>query len=62
MGAREISRGEETTQTLLDEGLDVAFIQLDVTNPLMIEVAAQEIENQFGKLDILINNAGIIGG
>jgi NAD(P)-dependent dehydrogenase (short-subunit alcohol dehydrogenase family) len=62
MGGRDISRGKEATQILLDEGLDVAFVQLDVTVSSTIQSTVKEIENQFGKLDILINNAGISGG
>ena len=41
------------------EGADARFIQLDVTDPGTIRRAAERIEKEFGRLDILINNAGI---
>jgi NAD(P)-dependent dehydrogenase (short-subunit alcohol dehydrogenase family) len=60
IGARNKSRGQEATETLLNEGIDAHFILLDVTNQDTIEVAAKKIEEQYGKLDVLINNAGIL--
>ena len=39
--------------------LNAQFIQLDVTNPATIAAAAQTIQEDYGHLDILINNAGI---
>lgn len=39
----------------------VLQINLDVTDQKSIERAAANIENQFGRLDILVHNAGIIG-
>lgn len=59
IGARDATRGEEATRQLQEERIDARFIQLDVTDPQTIDAAAQTIEQQFGKLDILINNAAI---
>jgi len=59
VGARDQSRGREAAEKLKAEGADASFIQLDVTNPATIQAAAAWIEKQFGRLDILINNAGI---
>jgi len=36
-------------------------LKLDVTDYANVEKAAEEIEKEFGKLDILINNAGYLG-
>ena len=36
-------------------------VQMDVTNPSSVAEAAAEVEKVFGKLHILINNAGILG-
>jgi NAD(P)-dependent dehydrogenase (short-subunit alcohol dehydrogenase family) len=41
------------------EGTDARFIKLDVTDQATIRHAAEWIEKEFGRLDILINNAGI---
>jgi NAD(P)-dependent dehydrogenase (short-subunit alcohol dehydrogenase family) len=35
---------------------------LDITSQQSTEEAAKLVEKEFGKLDILINNAGVIGG
>ena len=39
----------------------ILTISLDVTKQESVEAAAKEVKVQFGRLDILINNAGIIG-
>jgi NAD(P)-dependent dehydrogenase (short-subunit alcohol dehydrogenase family) len=42
-----------------EDGLDVKFVQLDITDIKSVEAAAATIEKAEGKLDVLINNAGI---
>lgn len=59
IGARDAQRGQAAAQQLQAEGLDAIFLQLDVTNQESIDAAAQTIERQFGKLDVLVNNAAI---
>jgi NAD(P)-dependent dehydrogenase (short-subunit alcohol dehydrogenase family) len=59
VGARDIERGTTTARELTGEGLDARFVRLDVTDLATIEAAAAYIEAEFGRLDILINNAGI---
>ena len=60
LGSRDAGRGEAAAQTLRDEGLDVTAFPLDVTSSDSIQQAAQQIETQYGRLDILINNAGVM--
>jgi len=59
IGARDSQRGEEAAQTLRLEGLDARFLPLDVTDQATIDAAAKQIESEFGKLDILVNNAAV---
>src|SRR5215469_772446 len=59
LGARNAARGEEAAAKLRAEGLDVEFIALDLDDPASYAAAAGQIEQRFGKLDILINNAGV---
>jgi NAD(P)-dependent dehydrogenase (short-subunit alcohol dehydrogenase family) len=59
LAARDRAKGVAAALTLQGEGLDVEAIALDVTNAASITAAAQEIGRKFGKLDILINNAGV---
>ena len=59
LAARDKAKGEAATEKLKKEGLDVRFLKLDVTNKKDYAEAAAYLEKNFGKLDILINNAGI---
>lgn len=59
LGARNPTTGREAADTLTSEGLDVRFVELDVTRMSTISAAATRIEADFGKLDVLVNNAGI---
>jgi NAD(P)-dependent dehydrogenase (short-subunit alcohol dehydrogenase family) len=59
LGARDERRGAEAAAKLKGEGLDVQFLQLDVNDAASQDNAAKFIADKFGKLDILINNAGV---
>src|SRR5215470_19643098 len=59
IGARSEERGKEAEAKLKSEGLEAEFILLDMTDKKTHEKAARVIEEKFGKLDILINNAGV---
>jgi NAD(P)-dependent dehydrogenase (short-subunit alcohol dehydrogenase family) len=59
VAARNEELGREAAAKLKAEGLDVRFIHLDVNTPETAEKAAATIQAEFGKLDLLINNAGI---
>ncbi|AFH61731.1 SDR family oxidoreductase [Paenibacillus caseinilyticus] len=62
VGARNKDRGQDAAAKLCAEGVDACFLELEVTNPDSITAAAKEIDEQYGKLDILINNVGIVTG
>jgi len=62
LGARKLSDAEAAAAKLTAQGVDAYAIQLDVTKPADRAAAAKFIQDKFGKLDILINNAGIAGG
>jgi NAD(P)-dependent dehydrogenase (short-subunit alcohol dehydrogenase family) len=59
VGARDAARGQAAVDTLKAEGADARFVELNVTDAGTVQRAAQWIEKEFGRLDILINNAGI---
>lgn len=60
VGARDEQRGTEAAAKLQSEGVDAHFIQLNVTDTATHANAAKFIEEKFGQLDILINNAGVL--
>lgn len=59
LGARDPAKAEEAAASLAREGLTVEPITLDVTDAASIAAAAKRIAERHGKLDTLINNAGI---
>lgn len=60
LGSRDLQKGEAAAGPLVKAGLAVLPLPLDVTDPASINRLAQTIEQRFGYLDILINNAGIL--
>lgn len=60
LGSRDERLGRQTERELADEGIDVRYIQLDVTVPAQVDTAARRIDAEFGRLDVLVNNAGVV--
>jgi NAD(P)-dependent dehydrogenase (short-subunit alcohol dehydrogenase family) len=60
MGSREPERGAAAADELASEGMRVEPVQLEVTDPSSIEAAAARIQREYGRLDVLVNNAGIV--
>lgn len=52
--------GEEAVRNLNNRGIDAHFFKLDVLSEVDIEHAVSAISAQFGSIDILINNAGMM--
>jgi len=60
LGARDAERGQQAVRRLGQEGIeDVQFMEIDVTKQESVTAAARQIESRFGRLDILMNNAGV---
>lgn len=55
--ARSEEKGRVAARELAEGGLDVRFLQLDVSDPTSARDAASKVEEEFGKLDVLVNNA-----
>ena len=60
LGARDLQKGEESANSLQQGGLKVIPIELDVTGQQSIDAAKLMVEERFGKLDVLVNNAAIL--
>jgi NAD(P)-dependent dehydrogenase (short-subunit alcohol dehydrogenase family) len=58
LGSRDALKGEVSARRLRHDGVDARVVKLDVTKQRDIDAAAAQIENEFGKLDVLVNNAG----
>ncbi|MGI4790103.1 MAG: SDR family oxidoreductase [Janthinobacterium lividum] len=59
IGARDLGRGEETVSELKANGTNAVAVEIDVTDEAGISRAVGRIESDFGRLDVLVNNAGI---
>ncbi|XP_052113135.1 (+)-neomenthol dehydrogenase isoform X2 [Arachis duranensis] len=59
--SRDEKRGLHALETLKDLSHLVLFHHLDVADPASVDSLANFIKSEFGKLHILINNAGIGG-
>ncbi|KAK5633567.1 hypothetical protein RRF57_009281 [Xylaria bambusicola] len=65
LGSQSAEKGQKTLndiQTALGDSIKggISALQIDVCDQNSIKAAKDQIEAQFGKLDVLINNAGII--
>ena len=58
---RNIEAGEATVKEILDNNGKATFIQADVTNPVEVEGMVARIIDQYNRIDVLFNNAGISG-
>src|ERR1700689_3811847 len=56
VGSRNLERGEAAVKEV---GPDARALQLDVTDQASIAAAAERIRKEFGRLDVLVNNAAI---
>jgi len=58
--SRDVERGREAAAKLASEGLEPPVVALDVTDGASIKAAVEEIVGLFGRIDVLVNNAGIL--
>jgi NAD(P)-dependent dehydrogenase (short-subunit alcohol dehydrogenase family) len=60
LGSRDALKGEVAARQLRHEGIDARVVKLDVGRQSDIDAAAAMITADFGKLDALVNNAGVM--
>ena len=59
LGARDEKAGGAAAEKLREEG-DVIFLRIDISDANSIRTAAEEFSGQSDRLDVLVNNAGIL--
>ncbi len=59
LGSRDPAKGEDAAAKLREDGLDVRAHQLDVTDQESVDRLARFVEDELGRCDVLVNNAGI---
>jgi NAD(P)-dependent dehydrogenase (short-subunit alcohol dehydrogenase family) len=62
VAARDGRRMESAVEKLRAAGIDAFGVPLDVTDDASVATAAGLIEDRTGRLDVLVNNAGVTGG
>lgn len=60
LGVREEEKGVTARDRMVEQGLDAHFVRLDVQDPVAIKAALGRIMDAFERLDVLVNNAGIM--
>jgi NAD(P)-dependent dehydrogenase (short-subunit alcohol dehydrogenase family) len=62
VGARDPQRRDAAVEKLRAGGADAFGVPLDVTDDASVAAAARLFEDEIGRLDVLVNNAGVTGG
>ena len=62
MASRFLEKGIAASETIQADGIkgQISSIQIDVTDQSSIAAAAKQVERDHGRLDVLVNNAGIV--
>jgi NAD(P)-dependent dehydrogenase (short-subunit alcohol dehydrogenase family) len=62
VGGRDEERREAAVEKLRAAGVDAFGVPLDVTDDASVAAATELVEERAGRLDVLVNNAGVTGG
>jgi len=60
VGSRDAGRGEQAAATLRRDGIAAEAVAIDVTDIATVRAAAARLDRVHGRLDVLVNNAGIL--
>jgi NAD(P)-dependent dehydrogenase (short-subunit alcohol dehydrogenase family) len=60
LGARDAARGAGAAEKLAAEGIPAVPVELDVLDDVSVSAAAARIDREYGRLDVLVNNAAIL--
>ena len=60
LGSRDAAKGAAAVDTLAADGIQAHLVVIDVTDDASVDAAAQSIDATHGRLDVLVNNAGVL--
>jgi NAD(P)-dependent dehydrogenase (short-subunit alcohol dehydrogenase family) len=60
LAARDLAKGNEAAASLNSEGIEVAVVAIDVTDGESVRSGVSDVLARFGRIDVLVNNAGIL--
>lgn len=60
IGCRSLDAGLDAVKSITEAGHTASAVQLDVTSDPSIFAVVEHIRSTFGRLDVLINNAGVL--
>lgn len=59
LGSRDLAKGQTAAKKLQSEGIQADAVRFDVTQPSDYQAVYDYFDRKYGRLDILINNAGV---
>lgn len=62
LNGRDAAKGAECTKAITDQGFKAEFMGFDVTDESQVTNSVKQIGEKHGKLDVVVNNAGGLGG
>ena len=62
LGSRNVERLNQNAEVLTNAGTEVLVVQADVTNEAQVKELFRQAMEKFGRLDVLVNNAGVFDG
>jgi NAD(P)-dependent dehydrogenase (short-subunit alcohol dehydrogenase family) len=60
LAARDLAKGKQAAARLSSEGIEAAVAAIDVTDGESVRSGVADILARFGRIDVLVNNAGIL--
>lgn len=60
LGARRTDKLQQIASEIQAQGGQVAFVGVDVTNPAAVQALVDTAISQFGRIDVMVNNAGFM--
>ena len=61
ISGRSKERGQQTASEIIDEGGEAVFTAADISNASDVEQLVESAASRFGKINLLVPNAGILG-